>query len=161
MNTKTSDGLGTMLRRLVEMLDGDVESIYRDEHPFYTPRFTPIMKALAEKEGLSIKSIASRSSISHSAASQTVSRLVQHGLVHVVPDTDRRGRIVTLTEDGLNLLPWLQNRWHATALAANELDGELSQPLSELLTEAIHALEKRSFAERIRANEQGLGGSTS
>ena len=160
MNRQLSDGLGTRLRRLLELLDGDVEAIYREDHPFYTPRFTPIMKALAVQDRLSIKEIAAQSSVSHSAASQTLSRLADRGLVELVADADKRSRLVTLTESGRSLLPWLEDRWCATARAADALDGELSHPLSQLLAEAIAALEERSFAERIRANERSAGGET-
>ncbi|MEM0930513.1 MAG: MarR family transcriptional regulator, partial [Pseudomonadota bacterium] len=62
MMRRTADGLGTQLRRLLELLDGELEQIYRQDHPFYTPRFTPVMKALAADEPLSIKAIAERSS---------------------------------------------------------------------------------------------------
>lgn len=149
MKKQTSDGLGTQLRRLLEMLDGELEQIYRAEHPFYVPRYTPIMKALAAGEPLSIKAIAEQSSVSHSAASQTVNRLKHHGLVALTPDTDRRSRQVTLTDEGRSLLPWLEARWRATTQAANALDKELKFPLSEVLAEAIAKLEERSFADRI------------
>ncbi|MEO1252547.1 MAG: MarR family transcriptional regulator [Pseudomonadota bacterium] len=158
MTQKPADGLGTQLRRLLELLDGDVEAIYRQDHPFYTPRYTPVMKALSAGERLSIKDIAARSSISHSAASQTISRLVDHGLVELMADTDKRARIVTLTKKGKDLAPWLEERWRATARAADALDRELSHPLSQLLAEAIEALEKRPFATRIRDQEKSVSG---
>lgn len=151
MNDKSTDGLGTQLRRLLELLDGDLEHIYREDHPFYTPRYTPIMKALAARERLTIKDIAARSGISHSAASQTIGRLVDHGLVKLMADTDKRSRIVTLTKEGLDLIPWLEARWQATAKAAATLEAELDYPLSQSLQHAIKALEGRSFALRIRA----------
>jgi DNA-binding MarR family transcriptional regulator len=149
MNTKTADGLGTQLRRLLELLDGDVEAIYRRDHSYYLPRFTPVMKALTEKEPQTIKAIAERSSISHSAASQTVTRMTELGLVELQVDSDRRARLVCLTEEGRELLPWLQQRWQATTRAARSLDRELSYPLSELLSEAVALLERKPFADRI------------
>lgn len=150
MTKRSVDGLGTQLRRLLELLDGDLEAIYRDEHPFYSPRFTPVMKGLASGDSLTIKKIAERSSVSHSAASQTISKLVKLGLVRLVAGEDKRSRLVSLTGDGKGLLPWLNTRWAATQQAANALEEELSHPLASLLAEAISALEDQSFSDRIR-----------
>ena len=157
MTKRQADGLGTQLRRLLELLDGELERIYREDHPFYTPRFTPVMKALSVEDHLAIKDIAALSSVSHSAASQTVARLSEHGLVALSPDTDRRGRRVSLTAEGRRLLPWLSVRWRATNAAADEFDKELARPLSAVLKEAIQLLEQRPFSERIRAHEEKQG----
>jgi len=150
MEQLRADGIGTQLRRLVELMDGDLEAIYREDHPEYTPRFTPIIKALADADSLTIKEIAAQSNISHSAASQTISRIIEKGFVQSAVDDDRRARLISLTREGAQLLPWLKDQWEATQHAADELDCELSHPLSALLTEAIMHLESRSFAERIK-----------
>lgn len=149
MSMKPADGLGTQLRRLLEMLDGELEGIYRAAHPFYTPRYTPVMKALEKHPQLTIKQIAELSSVSHSAASQTVSKLAEHGLVELTPDTDRRNRKVSLTSEGQRLLPWLSRHWQATAAAERELDRELSHPLGALLQQALEQLQARPFSERV------------
>lgn len=153
MTDYPADGLGTQLRRLIELLDGELEQIYREDHPFYTPRFTPVMKALAANDHLTIKDIAAMSSVSHSAASQTVAKLSESGLIELTPDTDRRSRRAALTREGRRLLPWLKKRWRATDAAARELDTALSYPLSDLIGQAIEALEARPFSDRIRAHE--------
>ncbi|MEL7129764.1 MAG: MarR family transcriptional regulator [Pseudomonadota bacterium] len=160
MIDRSSDGLGTQLRRLTELLDGELEALYRAEHPFYVPRFTPIMKALADGSPLSIKQIAERSSVSHSAASQTVARLKGYGLIETASDGDRRCRLVRLTDAGRDLLPWLRMKWRATTKAAHQLDAELRTPLSEVLAEAIARLEHRSFTDRIAACASKLEGET-
>lgn len=151
MIENSSDGLGAQIRRLLEMLDGDLEKLYRAAHPFYVPRYTPVMKALAAGKPLSIKDIAEQSSVSHSAASQTVSRLKGHGLVALSPNVDRRSRQVVLTDEGRQLLPWLRKQWSATTRAAEALDQDLKYPLSEILNDAIKQLERRSFSARIDA----------
>ena len=153
MNTRPADGLGTQLRRLLELLDGDLEKIYRQDGFGYRPRYTPVMKALSKDEHCTIKDIAALSSISHSAASQTVSRMTAEGLVEHRVGTDGRERLISLTAKGRALLPLLRARWQATQHAADQLDGELSAPLSGLLAEAIDALSQRPFAARIAEHE--------
>ncbi|MEM1402694.1 MAG: MarR family winged helix-turn-helix transcriptional regulator [Pseudomonadota bacterium] len=152
MTNKPADGLGTQVRRLLELLDQDVEAIYREAHPTYTPRFTPIMKALVESNEITITEIAAHSSVSHSAASQTVSRMTSLGLVELKAAADGRQRLVSLTDEGRALIPWLKQRWAATQAAAAELDAQLTHPLSSVLREAIQLLADKPFKERI--NEQ-------
>lgn len=156
MRNLLANGIGTQLRRLIELMDGDLDKIYRERHPFYTPRFTPVMKALMGGGRQTIKDIASQSNISHSAASQTVSLLAAKGLVQLEVGEDKRDRFISLTQDGERLLPWLEDVWDATTRAADALDAELAHPLSELLAETIERLEKQPFAERIR-QEQRVG----
>ena len=156
MHAKPADGLGTQLRRLLELLDGDLEEIYRRDGFGYRPRYTPVMKSLANDSQRTIKDIAALSSISHSAASQTVSRMMADGLVGQRVGEDGRERLITLTAKGRALLPLLEARWQATQHAADHLDRELSAPLSGVLAEAIIALADRPFAARIAEHEGAM-----
>jgi hypothetical protein len=53
------------------------------------------------------------------------------------------------------MVPELERLWATTNAAARELDSELTMPLSSLVQEAIHALEKRPFGERIKHLARG------
>lgn len=151
-----AEGLGTQLRRLLELLDGDLEDIYRHDGLGYRPRYTPVMKALAPGKPLTIKDIAQQSSISHSAASQTVTKMVKAGLVSQSSSGDGRERPVSLTRRGKRMIPLLKVRWQATQQAADELDEELETPLSSTLAAAISALMERSFQQRIEDAEKRI-----
>jgi DNA-binding MarR family transcriptional regulator len=146
------------LRHLLELLDGDVAAVYEEEGLQYRPRFTPIMRALASGDSIAIRDLAAAARITHSAASQSVARMKQMGLVEQAgaKDGDARERAVRLTRRGKALLPKLEVRWRATNAAAEELDKELSQRLTVCVEEAIAALEARPFKQRIRTNEQRL-----
>jgi len=71
------------------------------------------------------------------------------GLITFLSSDDARERIVSLTPKAEAMIPALKERWAVTNLAAQELDKELSMPLLDLLHEAIAALERRPFGERI------------
>ena len=143
-------GLGTLLRHLVELLDGDVEQAYRDLGLPYRPRFTPVVRALMESEPRSIRDIADHSGLTHSAVSQTVAEMSRAGLVSLVWDkADGRARLARLTERCRGMLPRLKRQWDATNSAADGLDQELSGSLREVVTEAIAALERSPFRKRI------------
>jgi MarR family transcriptional regulator, organic hydroperoxide resistance regulator len=147
-----SIGLGTQLRHLLELLDGDLEKIYaRMDGGLYRPRFTPVMRALESGESLSVKVIAERAGITHSAASQTVLKMASCGLVDVSSGDDARSRDVRLSARGRRLLPRLQRQWQATREAAEHLDAELGGRLVSTLDAAIEALQNKPFEDRIQS----------
>lgn len=141
--------LGTRLRHLLELLDGAVEQAYADAGLDYRPRYTPVMRVLLELGGASIRTIAARAGVTHSAASQTVAQMADRGLVELAPGRDGRERIVGLTAAARAMVPALERQWAATNAAARALDGELAHPLIEIVNEAIAALERVPFSTRI------------
>ncbi len=149
MPARTNTTLGTLLRHLIEKLDGAVEQSYEQAGLDYRPRYTPIVRALLELGPASIRSISRSAGITHSAASQTVAQMVERGLLRFEAGNDARERIVALTPAAKAMIPKLRQHWNATNDAAAMLDSELSMPLSDLLREAIDALDRASFAQRI------------
>lgn len=145
-----SELLGTRLRHLLELLDGDVAAVYADLGlADFRPRFTPVVRALAAAGPSSIRDLAGVLGVTHSAASQTVAQMVKQDLVAVAPGADARQRIVSLTPKAEPLLPTLDAEWAATSKAAASLEAELSFPLGRLVTEALEALNRRSMRQRI------------
>lgn len=145
--------LGTRLRHVLELLDGAVAEIYRDLGvPGFRPRYTPILRILAAHGPQSIRDLANATSVTHSAASQTVAQLAREGLVELEPGRDARQRIVHLTPSARSLLPVLDAEWAATTAAASELERELPFSLSALLTATTAALARKPFHERISSH---------
>ena len=143
--------LGTLLRHLIELLDGAVEQTYRDAQLDYRPRYTPVLRCLAAMGPASIKDVARHAGITHSAASQTVAQMARVGLVEAQRGTDLRQQIVSLTPRAAAMIPELERIWRAVNEAAGDLDAELAFPLSRLVEEAISAIERQSFRARIGA----------
>tara|TARA_R110002124_G_scaffold103806_16_gene253162 strand:- start:1297 stop:1839 length:543 start_codon:yes stop_codon:yes gene_type:complete len=152
----SSPTLGTLVRCLIERLDREVESAYAASGLTWRPRFTPVLRALMSLGPTSIKAVAAEIGISHSAVSQTISQMSRNGLVVLSPGADARERIVALTPKTEAMIPALQRQWAATNNAANQLDAELSAPLSAILGEAIDALNQRPFGVRITAAAEAL-----
>lgn len=148
MQMNSSDWLGTLLRNLIDRLDGDVEQGYRDDGLDYRPRFTPVVRALSALGPASITAIARQVGMRHSAVSQTVAQMQRQGLVRLGPGPDGRERMVAPTPALTKILPRLERHWAATNIAAAALEAELPHPLTVTLHAAIEALERRSFAER-------------
>jgi DNA-binding MarR family transcriptional regulator len=151
-------GLGTRLRHVLELLDGDVTQVYADLGlAEYRPRFSPVVRALVALGPSSIRDLARATGVTHSAASQTVAQLSGRGLVTLEPGEDARQRIVRLTGKARSLLPVIDAEWAATGAAAAELDAELPVPLGQMLTAIISAVERRPMRERIADAARALG----
>ena len=143
-------GLGTQLRHLIELLDGAVQQAYVDAGLDYRPRYTPVMRVLAQQQSATIGQLAELAGITQPAATQTVALMKKEGLLLVAAGgEDGRQRVVRLSVQGEALMPRLQACWKATARAAESLDAELNHPLSECLAQAIAVLGRRSFGDRI------------
>jgi len=149
ISPRVTPTLGTLLRHLVELLDGAVDARYVAARLDYRPRYTPVVRALLELRSASIRLIAQHAGLTHSAASQTVALMTKARLARSQVGEDGRERVISLSPRALRMVPALQRMWDSTNAAARELDGELTMPLSALVQEAIRALEQRPFGERI------------
>jgi len=151
-------GLGTQLRNVLDLLDGDVARVYADLGlADYRPRFSPVVRALVILGPSPIRDIARAIGVTHSAASQTVAQMTRSGLVRLESGSDARQRIVQLTERAAALRPVIDAEWAATNAAAAGLDAELPVPLSEMLAAVLRAVERRPMRERIADAARTLG----
>ncbi|MDG6103120.1 MarR family transcriptional regulator [Dactylosporangium aurantiacum] len=142
--------LGSRLRHLLELLDGDVAGVYADLGlPEVRPRFAPVVRTLVQGGPATIRDLAAAIGVTHSAASQTVAEMARQDLVRLETGADARQRIVHLTDRARGLLPVIEAEMAATTSAAEALDAELRYPLSRLVEEAIAALEDRPMRDRI------------
>jgi len=141
--------LGTLLRRLIEELDGAVLQSYALAGLDYRPRYTPVVRALLAQGPLTVRALAESSRVSHPAASQTVSQMSAQGLVSLTRGQDARERLVALTPAALAMVPALQACWAATEAAARTLDADLEQPFADTLGRLLDALDQRPFLQRI------------
>ena len=144
-------GLGTLLRHLLEEMDGDIATVLSDlGMPGYRPRFSPVVRALVALGPVPIRDLAAATGVTHSAASQTVAQMCSRGFVTIGPGgADARQRVVHLTAKARALLPQIEAEWEATASAGAEMDTELPVPLAELVSALAAALARRSFRQRI------------
>lgn len=150
MATEREPGLGTRLRHLLELLDGDLQTVYEAANlAGYRPRFTPIVRALEALGPSSIKDIAAHAGITHSAASQTIAQMLKGTWATSAVGADARSRMIALGPATQRALPQLHLQWQATHQAAQGLDAELEHGLIRHLDAAIAALQAQPFRERI------------
>jgi DNA-binding MarR family transcriptional regulator len=147
--TDLPTGLGTLLRHLTELLDGDVEAVYREQGLNCRSRFTPVIRHLERDGPSSIRRISQTSGLTHSAISQTVSEMLKHGLVESRAGTDGRERIISFSPAGEALLPRLNAVWRAIWEASDEISQEAGTSLPEVLGRTIEVVTALPFRERI------------
>ncbi|GII60842.1 MarR family transcriptional regulator [Sphaerisporangium krabiense] len=149
--------LGTRLRHLIDLLDGEVAAVYAGLGlAGFRPRYTPMLRSLADSGPASIRDLARAAGVTHSAASQTVAQMAKDGLVTLTPGADARERVAGLTPRAEELLPLLRAEWDATAAAAAELEAELPYPLSRLIEDTLRALDRRPLRTRITDADPAL-----
>jgi MarR family transcriptional regulator, organic hydroperoxide resistance regulator len=150
-----SPGLGTQLRELTALLDGDVEQLYARQGEDFRARFYPYVRHLLFHDTAQIGELAKAAGVTQPAATQTIHEMQRRGLVKILTGSDRRARDIALSAKGRAVVGRLQPLWAAIHAAADDLDGELPFALSSLLTQAITSLRARSFATRV---DQHLSG---
>lgn len=142
---------------LLGAMDADIAALYAEAGiEGVRPRFVGPLIDLHRFGPLTIRQLADRREVSHSAMSQTAAAMRSSGLVEPAdpPGDDARTRRIQLTARSRELVPFLQAEWRATELTVRQLDAELPYSLDQLANELKTLLEQRSFASRLRDNLQ-------
>lgn len=131
-------------------MDADISRIYA-EHGVHgvRPRFSMVLVRLHHLGPMTIRDLAREVEVTHSAMSQTVTVMRRHQLVTTTPGADARTRLVSLTERGRRLVPFLEAEWRATEAAIAELEREVPYPLTRVVADLTEALRRRSFHNRV------------
>jgi len=151
MANSTQPGLGELLRHLTELVEGGAEDLYRDRGLDYRPRYTPIMRVLADGEH-SVRELTEKLVVTQGAVSQTLRLMASDGLVASRPGADARRSLVALTDRGTALLDDLRPHWQATFEAIRGLENEIGSPLRHVLGSAIEALGRMDLGQRVAAS---------
>jgi DNA-binding MarR family transcriptional regulator len=139
------------LFRLLAQMDADIAGLYAEAGiEGVRTRFVGPIIELARSGPLSIKELAERRQVSHSAMSQTAAAMRKAGLVEPSAHSDGRARRVTLTGRAREIVPFLQAEWRATEATVRALDAELPHPIMQAVADIEAALRSRPFAQRLR-----------
>ncbi|MEJ2380686.1 MAG: MarR family transcriptional regulator [Gammaproteobacteria bacterium] len=157
MDKKLEPGLGELLRHLTDLVDSGAHADYRARGVAYRPRYTPIMRVLADG-ARPVGEIVAQLSITQGAVSQTLKRMEEDGLIVRRAGRDARKTIVTLTKSGRRLLTVLEPHWQGTFRAVEALEKEVGAPIRSVLATTIAALAKVGFDKRIADAERGRRG---
>lgn len=143
---------GSRLRRLSEGFLADVNLVYKKHQIRFEAAWFPVFYMLSKQESLSIRAISDELEVSHSAASQLISKLQEKGLLKITNDKhDGRKKMVTLSPKGQKLLQQIIPIWTAMQKAMEELlaASDNTCRLMQAITETERALKSASLYNRI------------
>jgi DNA-binding MarR family transcriptional regulator/N-acetylglutamate synthase-like GNAT family acetyltransferase len=102
--------IASRLRRLADRMSQDVTLLYRDLNLDFEPRWFTVFCLLSQEPPMGVVDIAKMLGVSHPAVNQIAGELIERGLVYSLKDaTDKRKRLLTLTDEGRELWPILQD----------------------------------------------------
>jgi DNA-binding MarR family transcriptional regulator len=132
-------------------LDRDIAGLYTEAGiEGVRTRFVGPLIDLNRHGPMTIRQLADRREVSHSAMSQTAAAMRSAGLVEPAPGDDARTRRIQLTARSRELVPFLEAEWRATEAAVMALDAELPYSLRRVADDLAALLERRPFADRLR-----------
>jgi DNA-binding MarR family transcriptional regulator/GNAT superfamily N-acetyltransferase len=144
--------LGSRLRRLSEQMTGQAAEVYALYHIAFEPRWFPVFYTVADQPGLHVGEIAERIGQTHAAVSQVLKELSKHTLVRIERgETDMRRSVVTLTEEGRQLWPTLQQQAADVRLVMESMLAETRHNLWQAIGEVEYALSRNSLTSRVKA----------
>ena len=140
------------LRLLMAAMDDDIGRIYAEAGvDGLKPSFVLELLRLHARGPMTIADLARSVQRSHSALSQKVAAMRAAGLVRTRTGADARSKEVMLTAKARRIVGRLAAEWRATEAVLAELEAELPYPLSRVVVDLRHALERASFHDRIAA----------
>ncbi|GLI00705.1 MarR family winged helix-turn-helix transcriptional regulator [Phytohabitans aurantiacus] len=153
MTDELDSSLWRPLRVLLEAMDRDIAALYEEAGlAEVRTRFVGPLIQLGRHGPMSIRELATRVEVTHSAMSQTVAAMRAAGLVESAAGSDGRTRRVQPTQRGREVLPFLEAEWHATEATVGELDAALPYPLTRVVADLEALLRERPFRDRLRAH---------
>ncbi len=145
----TELGLGTRLRRLLERLTADAESLQADHALPFKASYFPVIYGLHKSGELAIRDIAFLAGFSHSAISQTVKKLNGLGIVETSQKHDGRERIIRLSAKGKVYVRELIPNWRLIETAMKDVIAESGHDILAAITATETALENESLISRV------------
>jgi len=132
-------------------MDHAIADLYRERglSP-YRSNWSPVLLSLADESGLTIKDLAALHGVKHASMSQRVASMVSAGLIRTGEGHDARTRVVSLTHLGQQTLEFAEREWEATEAAIATVDVETGGLLIAASEALAEALDRRSFADRLR-----------
>jgi DNA-binding MarR family transcriptional regulator len=138
------------LRLLQAAMDADIARVYAEAGVAgLKPSYVMELLRLHARGPMTITELAESVQRTHSAVSQKVAAMRTAGLVRTTAGADARSKTVHLTPRAARMAGRLAAEWRATEAALAELEAEIPYPLSQAVTDIGHALERKSFHDRI------------
>jgi DNA-binding MarR family transcriptional regulator len=138
------------LRRLSDRLKAEATTLYHHRGADFNDSWFLVGYMLSKQDNLTVTEMAKALGISRPAISQVASDMAGHRLVSVrIDPSDRRRRILSLTDRGRETVESLEPIWRAVAECTAELIAESGQDVFKTIETIEKGIEKRSLFARV------------
>lgn len=138
------------LKRLGDRLKAEATRLYNAHGIEFNDGWFLVAFFLSRNEGLSVTDMAEMLGISRAAISQMYRAMARKGLLVVHTDeSDRRRRLLYLTEEGRSSVTALEPIWNAVGECTDSLIETTGQDVLKAISEMEKGLEQRSLFERV------------
>ena len=145
-----SIAIATRLKNLTDRLMTDGLLIYKDIQSDFEPRWFAYLNLLNDRGPLSVTEIADQINQTHPTIIQLAKVLEKKDLIKSEKDeNDSRRRILSLSENGRQLVDQHQLTWQAFRAAVDELLGNLDPDFLEKLSQLEDLLQQQGMYSRI------------
>ena len=145
--------LSTRMVRLSEQCRRDVTRIYNEHHLDFESKWFPVLYVLAKKKILGVIELADEIGYTHPSVIALVKEMQKKKLVKsVLSKTDRRMRMLSLTQKALNMITEFQPLWDDFRAVSKQVYNNGSS-LLKAVEDCEAALEKESYYQRYKKLE--------
>lgn len=146
--------IGSRMRRLSDYLIAEINKVYQEEEMGFDASWFPLFFILGQEQEVSIRQLADRIQVSHSAVSQLVSNLKKKGLVQSNTATgDARVQMIRFTPKGVCMLEKIKPVWEGLTRVMENL--ECSHPEAASVLTGITAMESAFEDKNLKDRIQG------
>lgn len=144
-------GLGSRLRRLAETITGDSTEVYKLQGLNFEPKWWPVFYVLYKDGACSVKEIAEKIGHSHPSVSQITKGMIKKGIVKAKKDeSDGRITLLSLSKNGLDLIPDLEELYVDVRKAVDDLLQETYHDIWKALQDLEYALAQKDLLTRVK-----------
>ena len=145
--------LSTRLMRLSENIRTDITRIYKEHGIEFESKWFPVFFVLIKKAPVSVIELANEIGYAHPSVTALVKEMEKKKLIiGVASKTDKRKRLLSLTEKGKHLQKGLEPLWKDILKVAKKITDNKNNLLKALVETESH-LSENSFYERYKKLE--------
>jgi DNA-binding MarR family transcriptional regulator/predicted GNAT family acetyltransferase len=147
--------LGSRLKRLSDTIMRNGTDIYQANKIDFEPRWFPVFYTLAEYGDMTVTDLAREIGVKHPTISQTVKELERRGLVSSSQcEEDGRRRILTISQEGKDMLPKMRPVWNDISNAIHSMIQEHKHNILCAIESFEQDFDSKCFFDRVNDETQ-------
>ena len=143
-------GLGSRLKRLSEYILREAQAVYDHFNIDFDPYLFPIIKVIAQKDGVTNGEICQNLNLTQPAITQAINKLIKKELVTIESDAiDKRKKNIHLSKKGSDVVAQMKPLWKVIDAVVKDYTAHESNSLIEHLNKFEDKLSKKRLSTMI------------